>query len=102
MKRVLFIIVILFSSCKTKYYGYIYDLNNKKPIEKVEIYDWYSEKTFHTDEKGFFMIEKTEIRDLILRKEGYNTDTIPLVSAQNGEFIKKKFKGDTLYLIPLK
>ncbi|WP_157578304.1 hypothetical protein [Tenacibaculum ovolyticum] len=93
MKKLISILVLLiFTSCWHKSYkladnyrGYIYNSKNE-PLENVRIHEVFigSTKYAYTDKKGYFYLKKESsnfVRNLILKKEGYITDTIYSYSA---------------------
>lgn len=75
MKSVFFFICLcLLFSCDNKY-GYIYDFDNRKPLEGVIVEDintYVNKIETGTDGKFSF----SECGNLIIKKEGYKTDTL--------------------------
>ena len=100
------LLFFLLISCKNQnYYGYIYDIDTKKPLNKVFVRENFKNnaKFTYSDENGFFKIENNteSIGDLIFNIEGYKTDTIVTIWSQHGEKLKYRFVGnnsDTLFM----
>ncbi|MDP2542141.1 hypothetical protein CSC81_13025 [Tenacibaculum discolor] len=99
--HLLFAFIFLIQSCNTNYSGYIYDIDTKKPIKGVKVCSLQDDKLTQTDEKGFFTLKEETLigNDIILKKDNYRIDTLPVYSTHNGEFISRNFTGDTIYLI---
>ncbi|RYX99624.1 hypothetical protein EON78_03315, partial [bacterium] len=79
------------SACSEKihdYYAGIIIDEFGKPIENVsvkeDLVDKYAGKTT-TDKNGFFKLKASTLQGLILKKDGYITDTVPMVWHQAGE-----------------
>ncbi|OXG04112.1 hypothetical protein BC749_102786 [Flavobacterium araucananum] len=96
-----FIIFFFFISCNnSRYYGYVYNFEKRKPLEGVKVYDMCNKKVITTDKKGYFEIDhaKNCSGTLVFQKTYYNSDTIRSISIQSGESMIEVFKGDTIYL----
>jgi len=86
--------VLLLSACSERihdYYAGIIIDEFGKPIENVsvkeDLVDKYAGKTT-TDKNGFFKLKAWTLQGLILKKDGYITDTVAMVWHQAGETTK--------------
>jgi hypothetical protein len=100
----LFFYFFITSCNNSKYYGNVYDFYKKVPLEDVKVYDKCNKKVIITDKKGYFEIDYTKNCSgiLVFQKENYSSDTISSISIQSGESMREIFKGDTIYLKPIK
>jgi hypothetical protein len=104
-KFICLLIYFFISSCNnSKYYGYVYNFEKRKPLEEVKVYDICNKKVITTDRKGYFEIDQTKncSGTLVFQKTNYNSDTIRSISIQSGESMIEVFKGDTIYLKRIK
>jgi hypothetical protein len=89
------------AGCSNKaYYGFVYDYESRKPLDKVEVYDYINGVKTHTDSKGYFNLKHDNklSGELIFKKTGYDIDTLKTIRTSSGEFYKEEFKGDTVYM----
>lgn len=71
----LFILIISFCSSCERNYGYILDINDKKPMSNVIVIDLNDATNFTlTDKKGKFIFDNCG--DLLIKKVGFSTDTL--------------------------
>lgn len=100
----LFILLLTLSCNNSKYYGYVYNFEKRKPLEGVKVYDMCNKKVITTDKKGYFEIDQTKncSGTLVFQKTNYISDTIRSISIQSGESMIEVFKGDTIYLKVIK
>lgn len=85
------LLVVLLCACKQKthdYYAGIIIDEFGKPIEGVFVKEDLADKyagTTTTDKNGFFKLKASTLEGVILKKEGYITDTVPMVWHHAGE-----------------
>ncbi|UTN02714.1 carboxypeptidase-like regulatory domain-containing protein [Flavobacterium bizetiae] len=96
----LFIFLLTISCNNSKYYGYVYNFEKRKPLEGVKVYDVCNKRVIITDKDGYFEIDQTKncSGTLVFQKTKFHSDTIRSISIQSGEFMREVFKGDTIYL----
>ncbi len=95
----LIFLIIIIQSCKTKYYGYIYDFDNETPLNKVKVYSTDSLNYILSDKKGYFEINfNTVPKHLTFSKKGYKKYNLNTFNRQN-EFTRELPFGDTIYII---
>jgi hypothetical protein len=111
---IIFIFLTLVNfSCKSKkqnfYHGFVYNINDKKPIKNVLVKENFKENflTEKTDSLGYFKIINNtgSIGELIFICDNFKTDTIPTIWSQHGEKLKYLFLNkipDTIFLTPVK
>lgn len=94
---------------QTFYYGYVYDIIDKKPLKNVLVKTSIviNPRFIKTDSTGYFKLHKQDelINDLIFIEDNYKTDTIPTVWSQHGEKLEYHFLNeipDTVYLKRIK
>jgi len=87
------LIVVTITSCGTRindYYSRFVVNESGNPVDSVLVKENIAEKFAHkafTDKNGYFRMNRTDnwLPDLILQKEGYQSDTIRMVWLQHGE-----------------
>lgn len=100
MKKYLFIFLFIFLNCNSEndyYFGRVLDENNNPIKNAIVTVDIFEEKT-KTNNKGYFKLKRNSgwLGNLIFQKEGYLTDTIPIVWSQHGETLNYNFiENDT-------
>ena len=102
MKRYLFFLLVIFLNCTSVndyYHGKVTDENNV-PLEDVIVTVENFENKTKTDKKGYFKLMRSSefLGKLIFRKEGYKTDTIPIIYSHRGESIRYNFIVDDIVL----
>lgn len=100
----LYVFVITFYSCQKDeyfYHGKVTDDNNN-PVEDVIVTVENCKNKTKTDKKGYFKLMHSSefLGNLIFRKEGFKTDTIPTVWRQHGETLNYNFiENDTTVVL---
>lgn len=89
------------------YHGYVYDVNNLKPLPGVLVKEdlFEGSKSTYTDKTGYFKIpnHRQPYSNLIFSIKGYRTDTMLTIWSQHGEKLNYSFinkNTDTVFLRP--
>ena len=99
-KYILVLLFLTFSCSKNGYYGYVYDIDTKKPVENVFVNDYLNKNTTITNAEGYFNLRKTgDFSSIIIfTKDNYQIDTIKSIEIANGEKQIQQFRGETIFL----
>lgn len=99
-KYILFLLFLSLSCGKNNYYGYIYDIDTKKPIEDVLVNDYLNKNKVSSNIDGYFKLKKSGDFSsvIIFSKNDYQIDTIKSIVIANGERQIERFKGEIIYL----
>lgn len=102
----IFLILLTSFSCKSinnYYQGRVIDENNK-PLVNVTVMELHNdEKRTQTDKNGYFTLNRDseDWSGLIFSKDGYITDTIPIVWHQAGETTRYHFIQNDITIVKL-
>ena len=104
---VLVLVFTLLACCNETndfYQGVVLD-ENSLPLENVRVFEEFDiESMTKTNKCGHFKLERPNDRllRLVFVKEGYKTDTIPVVWSQHGESLNYRFLENDSSLVRLK
>ncbi len=100
------LLTLFIFSCKQEkkfYHGKVLDENNQ-PMSAVIVKELDGKDSVLTMDDGYFQLAKKpdRIDDLVFRKDGFQTDTIPSVSSHAGEQLFYMFLQDSPSLVVMR
>ena len=108
VKYSFYMLIFVLFACGQKtndfYQGVVLDENNL-PLENVRVFEEFDiENIASTNKRGHFKLNRSNdiLARLVFVKEGYKTDTIPVVWSQHGERLNYQFLQNDSTLVRLK